>query len=167
MSYAKTGMGIGCILLDAEVVYEGKNGELRLIAAEQYLPNYTVSSYYASLLQNECLSAEEREYFQGKLRAARWIIECVDRRRTMLLRCARIIMQVQSPFLKNGKQPLHLLAVQELSVYPPTVYRVMKGRYIARRYGIPCRIFWFIARFAKLRRGEWWEKSRLYIACGC
>lgn len=79
MSYAKTGMGIGCILLDAEVVYEGKNGELRLIAAEQYLPNYTVSSYYASLLQNECLSAEEREYFQGKLRAARWIIECVDR----------------------------------------------------------------------------------------
>lgn len=66
-------------MLDAEVVYEGKNGELRLIAAEQYLPNYTVSSYYASLLQNECLSAEEREYFQGKLRAARWIIECVDR----------------------------------------------------------------------------------------
>lgn len=124
-------------MLDAEVVYEGKNGELRLFAAEQYLPNYTVSSYYASLLQNECLSAEEREYFQGKLRAARWIIECVDRRRTMLLRCARIIMQVQSPFLKNGKQPLHLLAVQELSVYPSTVYRVMKGKYIARRSVYP------------------------------
>lgn len=137
--FGKTGMGMGCILPDVEVVYEGKNEELRLIAAEQYLPNYTVSSYYASLLQNECLNTEEREYFQGKLRAARWIIECVDRRRTMLLRCARIIMQAQSPFFKNGKQPLHPLSVQELSeqlsVHPSTVYRVMKGKYIACRYG--------------------------------
>lgn len=137
--FGKNEMGIQYILPDIEVVNEEKSEELRLLLADQYLPNYSISSYYASLLQNENLNAEEREYFQGKLRAARWIIECIDRRRTMLLNCAQIITQAHKPFFRSGKLPLHPLAVQEiseqLSVHPSTVYRTIKGKYIACRYG--------------------------------
>lgn len=137
--FGKNEIGIQYVLPDIEVICDEKDEELRLIVAEQYLPNYTISGYYASLLQNEDLSAEEREYFQAKLRAARWIIECIDRRRTMLQNCAQIIIQTQELFFRSGKLPLHSLSAQEvserLSVHPSTVYRTIKGKYIACRYG--------------------------------
>ncbi len=137
--FGKNEIGIQYVLPDVEVICDEKDEELQLIVAEQYLPNYAISGYYASLLQNGDLSAEEREYFQGKLRAARWIIECIERRRTMLQNCAQIIIQTQELFFRSGKLPLHSLSAQEvserLSVHPSTVYRTIKGKYIACRYG--------------------------------
>lgn len=132
--------GAEYIIPDIEFIREEGPDAIQAVVAEKYLPRYSVSGYYAAMLERESLTTEERQYFHEKLRKARWILECIERRKNMLLACARIIAQSQCDFIRDGKSALRPLSMKqiadELNVHPSTVYRTVQDKYVACGHGI-------------------------------
>lgn len=123
---------------DIEVVLDGE--KLIAVPADRYAPCYAIDPHYFDMSQKEDLTAEEREYFRAKISQAKWAVSCVERRRDMLLSCTKIIIDVQNAFLKDGKSRLLPLTMTEmaerLEVYPSTVSRAVRGKYLSCHWGV-------------------------------
>lgn len=132
------GEDVPYVLPDVEVT-QGNAGP-EVAAADRYMPTYGVDAFYAEMSRRESLTEEEREYFRAKLAQARWAINCVDRRRSMLLECARAVAERQADFFRDGASPLRPLTMTEvaesLGVHPSTVSRAVKGKYLSCKWGV-------------------------------
>lgn len=98
-----TDADIQYVFPDVEISVE--NGRLSVALAERYMPLCGVDAYYASMASREGLDTETRAYFSEKLRQARWVSDCVTRRRDMLLSCAQLIAETQSALFLGESPP--------------------------------------------------------------
>jgi RNA polymerase sigma-54 factor len=123
---------------DVEVIKCGNSLELTL--ADRYMSSYGINRYYARMAASKELCAEEQEYFRNKLTQAKWALNCVSRRKEMLLSCAKAIVDMQRDFFLDGESPLIPFTMVELSrqlaVHPSTVSRAVRGKYIACEWGL-------------------------------
>lgn len=121
------------------------DGELQIVLNEYYLPRVSVSDYYTRLLK-ESDEKETREYLRQKLRQARWLLDCLERRGTTLRRCAEAILEAQRSFFAGQTSdliPMSLSSLAEaLSLHPSTISRAISGKYLQCRQGTyPLRYF--------------------------
>lgn len=105
-----------------------------------------ISSRYESLLANNDLSEEDRNYLKEKLAAAKELIRTVEQRKSTLLRLGEVIAGHQKDFLDSGREYLHGFtmkqAADELNVHETTVSRAVDGKYISTPHGVfPLRYF--------------------------
>lgn len=125
---------------DVEVVQD--NNGLAVAPADRYMPTYGIDAFYLSMSQREDLSLEERTYFQEKLAQAKWAMNCIDHRASMLMACSRKILEVQHEFFTDGATPLKPLTMAELAsslgVHTSTVSRTVRGKYISCQWGVFC-----------------------------
>lgn len=125
---------------DLEVVQD--NNGLAVAPADRYMPTYGIDAFYLSMSRREDLSEEERAYFQEKLAQAKWAMSCIDRRASMLMACARKILEVQHDFFTDGVSPLKPLTMAELAsslgVHTSTVSRTVRDKYISCQWGVFC-----------------------------
>ena len=133
-----TDADIQYVFPDVEISVE--DGRLSVALAERYMPLCGVDSYYASMASREGLDTETRAYFSEKLRQARWVSDCVTRRRDMLLSCAQLIAETQSAFFLGESPSLVPLTMTEaarrLGVHVSTVSRALRGKYLSCRQGL-------------------------------
>lgn len=120
-------------------------GQLQPVLNTFYLPRVYVSDYYVRMM-NETPEAETRDYLRQKVRQAKWVMDCLERRRSTLEGCASAILEVQRSFF-SGKTPrlapmtLQTVAAQ-LNVHESTVSRCVRGKYLQCRQGtFPLRYF--------------------------
>lgn len=117
-----------------------RDGRVEVSVAEKYMPRCGVDAYYASMAARDGLDAETRAYFSEKLRQARWVSDCVARRRDMLLACAGLIVEAQRDFFLGESDSLLPLTMTEaakrLGVHVSTVSRAVRGKYLSCRRGI-------------------------------
>ncbi len=121
---------------DLFVVEDGN--ELRVLVNEYYLPQLTLSDYYARMLQDTA-DEELKDYLQKKIRHAQWVMECLRRRHETLLRCGGEILRVQHGFFETGAQylqPMTLMSMAgHLELHPSTISRALRGKYIQCKFG--------------------------------
>lgn len=133
-----TDADIQYVFPDVEISVE--DGRLSVALAERYMPLCGVDAYYASMASREGLDTETRAYFSEKLRQARWVSDCVTRRRDMLLSCAQLIAETQSAFFLGESPSLVPLTMTEaarrLGVHVSTVSRALRGKYLSCRQGL-------------------------------
>ena len=81
-------------------------------------------------------TAEDQElkaYFAEKLKRARYVLECVEQRRTTILRIVYAILDYQKEYFLQRKAPKPMTLEdigQILSLHPSTVSRAIKGKYL-------------------------------------
>lgn len=125
------------VVPDVEILAAAEG--LSVSAAERYMPEFRLDGSYAAMAADPSLTAEEREYFSGKLAEALWALRCVEKRRDMLLECARAVCDTQRAFLSDGVSPIKPCTMSELAerlgVHVSTVSRAVRGKYLACRWG--------------------------------
>ena len=129
---------------DIVVEAEGDGYEVRL--NDWGLPRLRVSPAYIEMLREKKSEKGAREYLQEKVRAAKWLIEAVNQRKSTLLKIAGEVVKLQRGFLDNGVADLKPLPMQEvadrLNLHVSTVSRAMTDKYVQTPQGVfPLRYF--------------------------
>jgi len=125
--------------LTPDLVVVSFGDHFEILTNDSYLPALRMSGYYSKLYQ-ETGDQQVREYLNGKLRQAKWIIYGVEQRRTTLMRCAQCIVDQQEWFFRSGPghlRPMLLSDVAEkLEIHESTVSRAVKDKYIQCAHGL-------------------------------
>ncbi|MGH7404949.1 MAG: RNA polymerase factor sigma-54, partial [Candidatus Methylomirabilales bacterium] len=112
-----------------------------VVLNEDGLPRLRISSYYRGLLsKGRANSKETREYVEGKMRSALWLIRSIEQRQRTLFKVADSIVKFQRQFLDKGitaMRPLTLKEVAEdISMHESTVSRVTTNKYVHTPQGL-------------------------------
>ena len=124
------------------------DGTLQVFVNQWELPNFHVSDYYAQLSRTET-EGETAVYLRDKLRQARWVLQCVQRRQDTLRRCLEDLVQAQHSFFIGEQDAPGPLLRRELAdmleIHPSTVTRTLRNKYLQCRQGL-FPIGWFFSR---------------------
>ena len=105
------------------------------------LPRLRISPYYRSLLANKAGNGREvREYLEGRMRSALWLIRSIEQRQRTLYKVADSLVKFQRKFLEDGITALRPLTLKEVAedigMHESTVSRVTTNKYIHTPQGL-------------------------------
>lgn len=104
---------------------------------EEGLPRLKVNASYRRFLSQD---GDAKEYVQGKLRAAAWLIKSIHQRQRTLLLVAQSIIKFQQDFLTYGVSQMRPLVLRDVAddvgIHESTVSRAIANKYIATPRGI-------------------------------
>ncbi|MFH1135172.1 MAG: RNA polymerase factor sigma-54 [Pseudomonadota bacterium] len=123
-------------------VYVNKVGDEYVISLnEDGLPKLRVSNYYKEILStgNE-VTPQAREYIQGKLRSAMWLIRSIHQRQRTIYRVTESIVKFQRDFLDRGVEYLRPLVLRDVAedveLHESTISRVTSNKYVHTPQGL-------------------------------
>ena len=105
-----------------------------------------ISSAYESVIKEKKKSdataeqKETREYIQGKLASAKWLIQTIEQRRKTMIKVMNCIIREQREFFDKGiafLRPLTLAQVaRQIDMHESTVSRVCSAKYVQTPRGV-------------------------------
>ena len=123
-------------------VYIQKVGDdYAIILNEDGLPRLWVNKYYREVLTNQkVVSDKAKEYIQGKLRSAVWLIRSIHQRQRTIYRVSESIVKFQREFLDKGIAYLRPLVLRDVAadveMHESTISRVTSNKYAHTPQGI-------------------------------
>jgi RNA polymerase sigma-54 factor len=129
-----------------DLVVERVDDEYVVLLNDRHLPRLRISSAYEGVLRDkkksECnpREAKTREYIQGKLNSARWLIQTIEQRRRTMIKVMNCIIREQREFFDKGIAFLRPLTLQQVArqidMHESTVSRVCSGKYVQTPRGV-------------------------------
>ncbi|MBY0370637.1 RNA polymerase factor sigma-54 [bacterium] len=123
-------------------IYVAKRGdEYVVMLNEDGLPKLKISGFYKNLLEEGAQKqAETKEYIQGKLRSAVWLIRSIHQRQRTIYRVTESIVKQQKEFFDKGiafLKPMVLRDVaNDIGMHESTISRVTTNKYVHTPRGI-------------------------------
>jgi len=119
-------------------VYVHKVGDAYFVQAnDDGMPKLKISGFYRSAMQGD---PKAKEYIQGKLRSAQWLIRSIDQRRKTIVKVTECIVDKQKEFFELGIEflkPMILRDVAEtVGMHESTISRVTSNKYVHTPRGI-------------------------------
>ena len=141
-----------------------EEGKLKAVLCSDYTARLRLNPDYLQMLRNDP-EPEVKQYLGEKFRQARWVMNCMERRKTTLEKCMDRVLAMQEAFFLGISQapvPCQLGEMaEELGVSISTVSRAIHGKYLQCRRGIyPLRAF-FLRSVGKNDLTEMQVKTRL------
>lgn len=120
-----------------DIVVICKAGQWEFAVNDKWMGQYQLNQYYISMMKssNDC---ELNTYFCSHLERARFMLNCVERRRTTILSITKEIIVRQQPYFLNqgGLNPMTMQQVAEaLQLHTSTVSRAIRGKYLQFQNG--------------------------------
>jgi RNA polymerase sigma-54 factor len=105
------------------------------------LPRLRISPYYRAVLANKTGNAKDvREYIEGRMRSALWLIRSIEQRQRTLFKVATSLVKFQQDFLERGITALKPLTLKEVAedigMHESTVSRVTTNKYVQTPQGL-------------------------------
>jgi RNA polymerase sigma-54 factor len=120
---------------DVEVIKVGDDYFVR--ANDDGMPRLKISGFYRAAMQGD---PKAKEYIQGKLRSAQWLIRSIDQRRKTIVRVTECIIEKQREFFEKGidyLKPMILRDVAEtVGMHESTISRVTSNKYVNTPQGL-------------------------------
>lgn len=112
-----------------------------IVLNEDGLPKLKVSGYYREMLNSQNnIPAQTKEYVQGKLRQAMWLIRSIHQRQRTIYRVTESIVKFQRKFLDKGVEYLKPLVLrdvaEDLEMHESTISRVTTNKYVSTPQGL-------------------------------
>jgi len=112
-----------------------------VVLNDEGLPRLRVSPYYRAILANKTGNGREvREYLEGRMRSALWLIRSIEQRQRTMHKVAESLVKFQRKFLEEGITALRPLTLKEvaedISMHESTVSRVTTNKYIHTPQGL-------------------------------
>ena len=123
-------------------IYIVKRGEEYVVMLnEDGLPKLKISSFYKNLLEKgEFSQAQTKDYAQGKLRSAVWLIRSIHQRQRTIFKVTESIVRQQREFFDKGiafLKPMVLRDVaNDIGMHESTISRVTTAKYVHTPRGI-------------------------------
>jgi RNA polymerase sigma-54 factor len=129
-----------------DLLVERVDEEYVVMLNDRHLPRLRISSAYEGVLKDkkkaDCTAGEKetREYIQGKLNSARWLIQTIEQRRRTMIKVMNCIIREQREFFDKGIAFLRPLTLQQVArqidMHESTVSRVCSGKYVQTPRGV-------------------------------
>ena len=123
------------------------DGRYEVRLAESAMPRLRISPDYRQMLADQQPGTEARQFLQGKMESARWLIDSIQQRRRTILKVSREIVRVQREFLDRGIAALRPLKMQDVAdavgIHVATVSRAIRQKYIQTPRGLLAMKFFF------------------------
>jgi RNA polymerase sigma-54 factor len=130
-----------------DLLVERVDDEYVVMLNDRHLPRLRISAAYESVLRDGKLKsqrtegeAKTREYIQGKLNSARWLIQTIEQRRRTMIKVMNCIIREQREFFDKGIAFLRPLTLQQVArqieMHESTVSRVCSGKYVQTPRGV-------------------------------
>jgi RNA polymerase sigma-54 factor len=101
------------------------------------MPRLKISGFYRSAMAGD---PQAKEYIQGKLRSAQWLIRSIDQRRKTIVKVTQCIVEKQREFFDRGidhLKPMILRDVAEtVGMHESTISRVTSNKYVHTPRGL-------------------------------
>jgi hypothetical protein len=104
-----------------DLIVERVDDEYVVLLNDRQLPRLRISSAYESVLREKKkrtrhpTQAKTREYIQGKLNSARWLIQTIEQRRRTMIKVMNCIIREQREFFDKGIAFLRPLTLQQVA----------------------------------------------------
>ena len=122
-----------------DVFIELRDGKLAVSVSESASPRLIISPFYRRLLEDPGSDNQLKEFLEGRLNSAAWLIRSIQQRSQTIVSVTSAIATVQERFLTNkgGLVPMTLAQVAELAgVHESTVSRCTSGKYAQTPRGL-------------------------------
>jgi len=130
-----------------DLIVERVDEEYVVMLNDRNVPRLRISSAYGDVIsankrKPDATSEEKqtREYIQGKLASAKWLIQTIEQRRRTMIKVMNCIVREQREFFDKGiafLRPLTLAAVaRQIDMHESTVSRVCSGKYVQTPRGV-------------------------------
>jgi RNA polymerase sigma-54 factor len=130
-----------------DLLVERVDEEYVVMLNDRNVPRLRISSAYESVIaankRRPDASVEQkqtREYIQGKLASAKWLIQTIEQRRRTMIKVMNCIVREQREFFDKGiafLRPLTLAQVaRQIDMHESTVSRVCSGKYVQTPRGV-------------------------------
>lgn len=140
-----------------DVMVDTSAGHPELTLNDSFVPAVKISPYYCQMMKDTA-EEEVRTYLGEKIRQAKWVVKCIDQRRSTLIGCAQTILKLQRDFFSapdGHLVPMSLGDVaRELGVHESTVSRAVRGKYLQCSRGIFALSSFFTASLTGSARQE-------------
>jgi RNA polymerase sigma-54 factor len=115
--------------------------EFLVVLNDDGLPRLRISPYYRTVLANKTGNAKDvREYIEGRMRSALWLIRSIEQRQRTLFKVASSLVKFQRDFLERGISALKPLTLKEVAedigMHESTVSRVTTNKYVQTPQGL-------------------------------
>lgn len=108
---------------------------------DRNVPRLRISQSYKNELQhNPDISSETKDFIQGRLKNAKWLIQTIEQRRRTMIKVMESIVEEQGEFFEKGTASLRPLTLQQvaskISMHESTVSRVTTNKYVQTPRGV-------------------------------
>jgi RNA polymerase sigma-54 factor len=120
-------------------VYVSQNeGEWVTSLSKENDPKLKLNDYYIKLLRQA--GGEDRNYLNGRLQEARWLLSSLELRNNTLLKVTQCIVEQQQKFLEEGEMEMKPLILKDVAdivgVHESTVSRATTRKYMLTPRGL-------------------------------
>lgn len=126
-------------LIPDALVRKNKDG-YELILNDWELPRITLNEKYKKMLRQKDAPEDTKIYLGERLKAARSLIDAINKRRETIRQVTETIVSIQNGFLENGAtdfKPMTLEQVaKRIGKHKSTVCRTVTGKYLQTPHGI-------------------------------
>ena len=131
---------------------------------DRNVPRLRISQSYRSELQNNHeISDETRNFIQGRLKNAKWLIQTIEQRRRTMIKVMKNIVEAQMDFFEKGAAFLKPLTLQQVAgkigMHESTVSRVTTNKYVQTPRGVFELKYFFSSALSTESGGEVSAKS--------
>jgi RNA polymerase sigma-54 factor len=130
-----------------DLLVERVDEEYVVMLNDKNVPRLRISAAYGDVIaankrKADATDAEKqtREYIQGKLASAKWLIQTIEQRRRTMIKVMNCIVREQREFFDKGiafLRPLTLAAVaRQIDMHESTVSRVCSSKYVQTPRGV-------------------------------
>ena len=122
-----------------DVYIELRDGKLAVSIRESATPRLIISPFYRHLLEDPQADAPLKDFLEGRLNSAAWLIRSIQQRSQTILNVTGVIADLQENFLKGCGQlaPMTLAQVAQIAgVHESTVSRCTSGKYAQTPRGL-------------------------------
>ncbi|MFW6050179.1 MAG: RNA polymerase factor sigma-54 [Myxococcota bacterium] len=119
-------------------VYVHKVGdEYYVVPNDDGMPRLKISGFYRAAMADD---PEAKEYIQGKLRSAQWLIRSIDQRRKTIVKVTQCIVEKQRDFFDKGIEYLRPMILRDVAeavgMHESTISRVTSNKYVHTPRGL-------------------------------
>ena len=129
-----------------DLLVERVDEEYVVLLNDRNVPRLRISAAYEGVLRDRKTATKDseagktREYIQGKLNSARWLIQTIEQRRRTMIKVMNCIIREQHEFFEKGIAFLRPLTLQQVArqidMHESTVSRVCSGKYVQTPRGV-------------------------------
>ena len=122
-----------------DVYVELRDGKLIVSVQESAAPRLIISPFYRRLLEDSQADEPLKEFLEGRLNSAAWLIRSIQQRSQTILNVTGVIADIQEDFLKGtgSLAPMTLAQVAQIAgVHESTVSRCTSGKFAQTPRGV-------------------------------
>ena len=147
-----------------DLIVERVGDKFVVFLNDRNVPRLRISqSYKSELRSNHEISDETRNFIQGRLKNAKWLIQTIEQRRRTMIKVMESIVEAQMDFFEKGAAYLRPLTLQQVAgkigMHESTVSRVTTNKYVQTPRGVFELKYFFSSALSTESGGEVSAKS--------